>query len=369
MAPFWQEGFGNPSSLHDKGSEAARAVREARREIAALLNASDESEIVFTSGGTESNNTALRSALATQKGRKKIVTTAVEHSSILKPVRALQEEGFEGSLVPVDGRGDLDRKQFTASLTPDTALVSIMMANNETGVIFPVEEIAQEVREKKILLHVDAVQAAGKIPISLKNLSADFLSLSAHKFGGPKGVGILYVRKDAPFRPLLFGGAQERGRRAGTEHVPGIVGMGRAARLMRENFDSRNHKIRELRDLFEKKVLQRIGGVKINGDPSHRVPNTSNLSFEKVDAEALLILLDQEGIYASSGSACLSGASEPSHVLRAMGFSDPKARSSLRFSFGAGNHPDEIEFVIGSLERFTRRLREIEFEEQHPHLI
>ena len=369
MAPFWQEGFGNPSSLHEKGSEAARAVREARRETTRLLNASDDSEIIFTSGGTESNNTALRSALTTQKERKRIVTTAVEHSSILKLAKALREEGFEVVFVPVDEKGNLDRKQFTASLTPETALVSIMTANNETGVIFPVEALGQEVRERKILFHVDAVQATGKIPVSLKNSAVDFLSLSAHKFGGPKGVGVLYVKKGVPFRPLLFGGAQERGRRAGTENVPGIVGMGRAARIVRENFDSRNQKIRELRDLFEKEILQRIEGVEINGDPKNRVPNTSNLFFEKVDAEALLILLDQEGIYASSGSACLSGAPEPSHVLKAMGFSDPRARSSVRFSFGAGNHPDEIDVVVGSLERFIRRLREIEFEEQHPHLI
>lgn len=369
MRPYGQELYGNPSSIHQGGARVARELRRARREVASLLGAEEESEIVFTSGGTESNNAVLRSAFSRGKGRRRIVTTAVEHSSILKTARALEEEGAEIIYLPVSRQGDLDREKFKESLTNDTVLVSVMMANNETGLIFPIEEIGREVHEKGILFHVDAVQAVGKIPFSLKSLPIDFLSLSAHKFGGPKGMGALYIRKEAPFRPLLFGGSQERGRRAGTENVPGIVGLGAASRRLQGVLLEENQKVHELRDYFEGSVLARIPDVRVNGSRTNRLPHTSNLVFEGVDAEALLILLDQEGVYASSGSACLSGTPEPSHVLKAMGFSDARAKSSVRFSFGPENTFEEADEVVRLLERFITHLREIELEEQHPHPI
>lgn len=367
LAPFTSESYGNPSSLHAAGLTAARAVRRARNEAAAFLSVHEETEIVFTSGGTESNNAAFRSALFTQKGKRRIVTTAVEHSSILKLCRALEEEGVEVVYCPVDRRGHLDLERLKEALTPETALLSVMTANNETGVIFPVEEIGREAGSRGILFHVDAVQAVGKIPLSLKDSSVDFLSLSGHKFGAPKGIGALYVKKGAPFRPLLFGGAQERGRRAGTENVPGIVGLGAAARVVRERGEEEIARVRELRDHFEEKVFQRIASVEVNGDPENRLPNTSNLFFEGVDSEALLILLDQEGVCASSGSACLSGSPQPSPVLKAMGFSNERAKSSVRFSFGSGNTREEAGAVVDWLERFAARLREIEYKKQHPH--
>lgn len=369
MKPFWEELYGNPSSVHQFGSRVAREIRHARQEAASLLGARDESEIIFTSGGTESNNAALRSALWTEKGKRKMVTTAVEHSSILKPARALQEEGVEVVYLPVDRKGDLDRERLREVVTENTFLVSIMVANNETGVIFPVEEVGKEVHARGILFHADAVQAVGKISISLKDSAIDFLSLSAHKFGGPKGVGALYVRKGVPFRPLLFGGSQEKGRRAGTENVPGVIGLGEACRQLRKKLGDDNQKVGRLRDYFEEKVFGTIPRVEVNGDRLRRLPNTSNLAFEDVDAEALLILLDEAGISASSGSACLSGAPEPSHVLKAMGFSNERAKSSVRFSFGPENTSREADEVITHLQRFASRLREIELKEQHPHSI
>ena len=367
MEPFWEVLYGNPSSIHRAGGEVARELRRARQRVASFLGVQDESEIIFTSGGTESNNTVFRSALWTGKGKPRIVTTSVEHSSVLKLARALQEEGVEITVVPVSEQGDLDRGKLRAAISNEVALVSVMMANNETGVIFPVEEIAREVREKGALFHVDAVQAVGKIPFSLGKLPVDFLSLSAHKFGGPKGIGALYVRKGTPFRPFVFGGGQERGRRAGTENVPGIVGLGAACDRLQKNLSQEIQKVKELRDNFEREVLGSISSVQINGNRQNRLPNTSNLAFEGVDTEALLILLDEEQVCASSGSACLSGAPEPSHVLRAMGFSNERTRSSVRFSFGAQNTQGEIRQVAKLLERFVSRLREIDLKEQHPH--
>ena len=367
MEPFWEGLYGNPSSIHQAGTAAAREIKQARRETASLLGVQDESEIIFTSGGTESNNAALRSALWTQKESSGLVTTTVEHSSVLKPVRALQEEGREVILVPVSGEGELDLERFQKAVTEKTGLVSVMMANNETGVVFPIEEVGKYAHDQGALFHVDAVQAVGKIPFSIKSLPIDFLSLSAHKLGGPKGVGVLYVRKGIPFRPLLFGGGQERGRRAGTENVPGIIGLGAACRRLQRGLAEEVVKMKKLRDYFEEEILHSIPKVQVNGNRGNRLPNTSNLTFEEVDSEALLILLDQEGVYASSGSACISGAPEPSHVLKAMGFSNERARSSVRFSFGPENTLEEVEFATGLIERLVKRLREIELKEQHPH--
>ncbi|MBI2167682.1 MAG: aminotransferase class V-fold PLP-dependent enzyme [Candidatus Omnitrophica bacterium] len=368
MAPFWREFMGNPSSIHQAGRLADKAVREARRETAHFLGA-EESEIIFTSGGAESNNTVFRSVISTEKGKREIVTTTVEHSTVLKPVRALQEERIEVTFLPVDESGALNLEKLEESLTPETALVSVMMANNETGVLFPIEKIGRKVREKGILFHVDAVQAVGKIPVSLRSLPVDFLSLSAHKFGGPKGVGALYLRKGTPFRPLLVGGAQERGRRAGTQNVPGIAGLGAALRGLKEGMDGESQRVKDLRDDFEEKVLRKIPSVQVNGDRQNRLPNTSNLAFEDVDQEALLILLDEAGLRASQGSACFSGSPEPSHVLRAMGFSEARAKSSVRFSFGAENTREEVGVAVELLVGFVGRLRKIELEHQHPHSV
>ena len=367
MAPFEKEWFGNPSSLHKAGVHAAREIRRARHEVASLLGARQDSEIVFTSGGTESNNAAFRSALFTSRGRRRIVTSAVEHSSILKLARALEEEGIEASYLAVDRDGHLEREKLLDTFTSDTALVSLMAANNETGVIFPVDELGAEVRSRGILFHVDAVQAVGKVPFNLKESPIDFLSLSAHKFGGPKGIGALYVRDGVPFRPLIFGGAQEKGRRAGTENVPGIIGLGAACRYLQKQMTEEADRVRRVRDAFENEILRKIPRTFVNGDPAQRVPNTTNLTFDGVDAEALLILLDEEGIYASSGSACLSGSREPSHVLRAMGLPKERARNSVRFSFGRGNTLDQAEETVGVLIQQVARLREIELEKQHPH--
>lgn len=367
MEPFWVDHYGNPSSIHQAGVGAARALKQARQNTASFLGILDESEIIFTSGGTESNNAAFRSALWTQKGRRRIVTTTVEHSSILKLSRALQENGIEVTPIPVSKQGELDRDQLERALGDDVALVSVMMANNETGVIFPVEDIGRRVREKRILFHVDAVQAAGKMPFSVGKLDVDFLSISAHKFGGPKGVGVLYVRKGVPYRSFVFGGGQERGRRAGTENVPGIVGLGATSERLKKNLLADIQKMNKLRDLFEKEVLSSISACEINGQPGNRIPNTSNLAFQGVDTEALLILLDQEGVCASSGSACVSGAPEPSHVLRAMGHSNERARSSVRFSFSPRNTHEEVSQAVNLLKQLVSRLREIDLKEQHPH--
>jgi len=367
MEPFWADQYGNPSSLHQAGRQVARELKQARRDIASFLGASDESEIIFTSGGTESNNAAFRSTLWAARPKRKLVTTAVEHSSILKLAKALQEEGALVDYVNVSQEGDLDLGRLKLALGPDAALVSVMMANNETGVLFPVAEIAKWVRDANILFHVDAVQAVGKIPVLLKDQPIDFLSLSAHKLGGPKGVGVLYVRKGVPFRPFCFGGGQERGRRAGTENVAGIIGLAAACQRIQKQGEEENRKIRRLRDQFEEKVLKKIPNVAINGRQENRLPNTSNLAFKGVDSEVLLILLDEAGICASSGSACVSGAPEPSHVLKAMGFSSERARSSVRFSLGPENTPVEIEETVKAISLLVARLREIDLKDQHPH--
>lgn len=367
MEPFWGEFYGNPSSLHQMGISVKRHLKEARREVASFLGAEDENEIIFTSGGTESNHAAFRSALWNVKGKRQIVTTAVEHSSVLKLAKALEEEGVKINYAPVLREGDLDSSKLLTETNDETALVSVMMANNETGVIFPIAEIGEKLRQKGILFHVDAVQGVGKISISLKSLTLDFLSLSGHKIGGPKGIGALFVRKGVPFRPFIFGGAQERARRAGTENVPGIVGLGAACRRLQKNLSAEILKIQVVRDYFEKKVFQLVPSVAINGNRNNRLPNTSNLAFEGVDSEALLILMDEAGICASSGSACISGAHEPSHVLKAMGLSRERAKSSIRFSFGHQNTSNEIDEAVRLIQGFVGRLRQIDLKEQHPH--
>jgi cysteine desulfurase len=356
MAPFLTEFWGNPSSAYRFGKEIARHVETARAQVAALIGA-DPAEIVFTSGGTESSNAAIHSALALQPQRRHLVTTAVEHPATLRCCQQLQRQGCEVTYLPVDADGRLDLGALEQALRPDTALVSVMWANNETGVIFPVEAVAAVCRARGVLFHTDAVQAAGKVSLDARAAGPDYLSLSAHKIYAPKGVGLLYVRQGAPYHPFVVGGHQERDRRGGTENVAGLVGFGRAAELVRGSLATESARVRGLRDRLEEQILARIPQTRRSGAPEPRLPNTSNLAFEPVEAEALLLRLDQAGICASSGSACATGSAEPSHVLRAMGFSLIRARSCLRFSLGRYTTPAEVDFLLERLPGMAAQLR------------
>jgi len=356
MAPFLTEHWGNPSSAYSLGRESADSIAKARAKAAGLLN-SDPNEIVFTSCGTESNNSALRSALETNPGKRHVVTTAVEHSANIKFCQHLKKAGVETSLLPVESDGSIDLHLLEQSIRPDTAIVSVMWANNETGVLFPVEEVAAICRSKGVLFHTDAVQIPGKLAIDVKSLGVDFLSLSAHKFHAPKGIGLLYVRRLTRFQPYVIGGQQERGQRGGTENVAFIVGLGRAAELAAANLTEENRRVRGLRDRMEKAILRSIPGTSRTGASEPRLPNTSNISFESVEAEALLLALDEIGVCASSGSACTTGSLEPSHVLTAMGLSPERAQSSIRFSLGIYNSDEEVNYLLKHLPPIIARLR------------
>jgi cysteine desulfurase len=356
MLPFLTEYWGNPSSAYHFGHRLAEDVDRARTSVAELVGA-EAGEIIFTSCGTESNNTALRSALLTQPGKRHIVTTAVEHSATIKYCRALEREGVEVTYLPVDGRGLLDPGSLRQAIRDDTALVSIMWANNETGMLFPIPEIAAVCRERGVLCHSDAVQCAGKLPVDLAAVPVDMLSLSAHKLHAPKGIGALFVRRKTKFQPYLIGGAQERGRRGGTENVPYIIGFGHAARLAMAQMAAEQQRIRSMRDRMEAELLQRIPRARLNGAPEPRLPNVTNLSFGDVEAEGVLMLLDQAGICASSGSACTTGSLEPSHVLTAMGCGPALARSSLRLSLGRYNTEADVDQVIAALPGIVETLR------------
>jgi cysteine desulfurase len=358
MLPFLRDHYGNPSSIYKFGSQTAREVEEARAKVAALLNA-DPKEIVFTSCGTESNNAALHSALATHPGRRHILTTAVEHSAIIAHCAFLQKQGCEVTFLPVDADGSLDLHLLDQSIRPDTALVSVMWANNETGVVFPIEEIAAICHSKNVLFHTDATQVPGKMKIDVKALDADLLTLSAHKLHAPKGIGLLYVKRRIKFQPYLLGGHQERGRRAGTENVAGIVAFGRAAELALANFQDENTRVRALRDRMEKGILTGIPNTIRNGAKEPRLPNTSNIAFDFVEGESILLHLDQIGVCASSGSACTTGSLEPSHVLTAMGISSARARGCIRFSLGIYNTGEEVDHLLEHLPRIISKLREI----------
>jgi len=357
MMPYLSEFYGNPSSAYRFGSQVADALEKSREQVAALLGCGPE-EILFTSCGTESNNAAITSALQIDPDRQHIVTTAVEHSAIVKHCEALAKRGHEVTWLGVDERGQIDLRELERAIRPDTAIVSTMWANNETGVLFPIEEIAEIVRAKGALFHTDAVQAVGKIPIRLKEggqAKINFLSVSGHKLHCPKGVGVLYINRRTRFNPFLIGGGQEDGRRAGTENVASIVALGEAAERAGAAMEFENSAVRALRDLFENAVLERIPGTEVNGDREARLPNTSNVSFAGVDSEAVLMLLDQQGVCCSAGSACTAGSIHPSHVLRAMGFSTERARSSLRFSFSRFSTEEEtrkaIEILVGVVEK------------------
>ncbi len=356
MLPYFHDLYGNPSSMHSFGGQVGRRLRLARDQVGALIGASAD-EIIFTSCGTESDNTAIRSALAANPGKRHIVTTRVEHPAIHALVAHLAQEGYWMTELPVDGDGRLNLDDYARSLTPDTAVVSIMWANNETGVLFPVEELAVIAQRKGILFHTDAVQAVGKIPIDLRNSVIDMLSLSGHKLHAAKGVGALYVRKGTKFSPYLIGGHQEKSRRGGTENVPGIIGLGVACELAARNLEKEKTSVKDLRDKLESALLEKVPNSRVNGDRQHRLPNTSNISFESVEGEAILLLLNEFGICASSGSACTSGSLQPSHVLRAMGVPFTMAHGSIRFSLSIYNSEPEIDFVIEKFPPIIDRLR------------
>ncbi len=358
MVPFLKEFWGNPSSAYHFGSQVGKYVEDARAKVAALINA-DPKEIVFTSCGTESNNSAIHSALVTNPKKKHVITTAVEHSANINFGEYLQKQGFEVTFLPVETDGSLDLHLLEKSIRPDTAIVSVMYANNETGVIFPIEEIAAICRSKGVLFHTDAVQTPGKIKLDVKNLGCDFMSLSAHKLHAPKGIGCLYVKKRTKYQPYVIGGHQERGKRGGTENVANIVAFGRAAELAMEKLDEENTRVRALRDRLENTILSTIPNTIRNGAKEARLANTTNIAFEFVEAEAILLLLDGHGICASSGSACTTGSLDPSHVMMAMGLSPMRARGCVRFSLGIYNTDEEVDFLLKTLPPIIKRLRDI----------
>jgi cysteine desulfurase len=355
MLPYLTERWGNPSSAYLFGHDLTQALEAAREQVAALLNA-EPREIIFTSCGTESINSALHSALVTQPAKRHVVTTAVEHSATLKFCAFLQKQGYEVTHLAVSPTGALDLTLLEKSIRPDTALVSVMSANNETGVLFPVAAIAEICRNKGVMCHTDAVQMAGKLKLDVKELGVDWLSISGHKFHAPKGVAALYVKRGVKFQPFVMGGGQERGRRGGTENVASIIGLGRAAELALAGC-SQQSRVGALRDKLESGVIHSVPGTQVNGGLEPRLPNTSNIAFDGVEAEGILLLLDQAGICASSGSACTTGSLDPSHVLLAMGFSAARARSSIRFSFGIYNNDADVDHTLQQLPGIIEKLR------------
>ncbi len=357
LLPYLGELYGNPSSMHTFGGHLYRKIEEARAKVAVLIGAEPE-EIIFTSCGTESDNTALMSAVESYPEKRHVVTTRVEHPAVLNFCKHLARKGYRVTFLPVDALGRFDMDAFLKALDEDTAVVSVMYANNETGVVFPVREIGEILRDRKILFHTDAVQAVGKIPVDVKVLPVDMLSLSGHKLHAPKGVGALYVRKGTRFYPYIIGGHQERGRRAGTENVASIIALGKACELAMENLP-REGDVRRLRDRLETSLLQCCPDARVNGDTLHRLPNTTNISFEYVEGEAILLRLDEYGICASSGSACTSGSLEPSHVLRAMGVPFTAVHGSIRFSLSRYTTDAEIDRVIDVMPSIIGELRSI----------
>jgi len=360
VAAVTQDVFGNASSVHHFGQEAKAALDEARSAVAALIGA-DPSEVVFTAGGTESDNFALRGAADALEptGRRHLVATAIEHEAVLNTLKALARRGWRTTLVPVDQSGVVSPDRIREALADDTAIVSVMHANNEIGTIQPVAEIAALARARGALFHTDAVQSAGKVPINVKTLGVDLLSLSAHKFNGPKGAGILYVKRGTRMQPILTGGKHERNRRAGTENTAAIAGMGVAARQAVQKLETEAGRLAALRDRLESGILAAVPGTVVNGGSSLRVPNTTNISFDRVEAESLLIALDLEGIAVSTGSACSSGTLEPSHVLKAMGLPVHRTQNSLRFSLGLFSTQAEVDRVIETLPRLVEKLRSL----------
>ena len=360
VAAATQDVFGNASSVHHFGQQAKATLDDARSAVAALIGA-DPSEVVFTAGGTESDNFALRGAAEALEatGRRHLVATGIEHEAVLNTLKALARRGWRTTLVPVDQSGVVSPEDVRDALADDTAIVSVMHANNEIGTIQPVSEIAALARARGALVHTDAVQSAGKVPIDVKTLGVDLLSLSAHKFNGPKGAGVLYVRRGTRMQPILTGGKHERNRRAGTENTAAIAGMGVAARQAVQKLGTEAVRLAALRDRLESSILAAVPGTVVNGGDSLRVPNTTNISFDRVEAESLLIALDLEGIAVSTGSACSSGTLEPSHVLKAMGLPVHRTQNSLRFSLGLFSTQAEVDRVIETLPRLVEKLRSL----------
>lgn len=358
MRPYFCELYGNPSSMHFFGGQVQKKVDEARKRAAALLGAAPE-EIIFTACGTESDNAAIRSAIEIFPEKRHIITTRVEHPAVLTLCRNLGKRGYRVTELNVDGEGRLDIDELKKALDVDTAVVSIMYANNETGVVFPIEEIGGIVKEKGALFHTDAVQAVGKIPLDMGSSTVDMLSLSGHKLHAPKGVGALFLRKGVPFRPFMVGGHQEKSRRAGTEATASIIALGKACELALKHMEYENTRVRAMRDRLEKELLELIPNRRINGGGAERLPNTVSIAFEYVEGEAILLLLSEKGICASSGSACTSGSLEPSHVLRAMGVPFTCAHGSIRFSLSRFNTDEEVDTVIRELPPIIKRLRDI----------
>lgn len=356
MLPFLTEHYGNPSSIHRFGSAVGERLTMAREQVANLVGATDPIEIIFTSCGTEGDNAAIRGMLEARPNKRHIVTTQVEHPAVLGLCQHLEKKGYRVTWLSVDENGGLDAEELRSALTDDTALVSVMWANNETGVIFPIEQIGAIVKAKGIPLHVDAVQAAGKIHLKVKDLPVDLMTISGHKFHAPKGIGALYVKRGLTFPPFMIGGHQERNRRGGTENVPGIIGMGKAAEVASSRIDSDATRIRGLRDQLESLLLRSCPGSRVNGDVQKRLPNTCNISFRYLEGESILVLLDQQGICASTGSACTAGSSEPSHVLRAMKVPPDWLQGAVRFSLGRFNTEKEIDYVNEKMPAIVQRL-------------
>jgi len=358
MKPFFCELYGNPSSMHTFGGQIGIKIRHAREQVADLLGC-ESTEIIFTASGTESDNTAIMGTLMATPNKRKIITSRVEHPAVLTVCRELENHGYTVVELPVDKQGQLDLAELENQIDDDTAMVTIMYANNETGVVFPIQEIAEIVTGKGLIFHTDAVQAVGKIPLNLSNSHIDLLSISGHKLHAPKGVGALYVKKGTRLSPFMLGGHQEAGRRAGTENVPGIIGLGKACELAAKNIEEENLRVKSLRDKLETALLEKCPSSRLNGDKDNRLPNTTNISFEYIEGEAILLMLDKYGICASSGSACTSGSLEPSHVLRAMGVPFTAAHGSIRFSLSRYSTEEEVDYTIEKMPQIVNKLREL----------
>jgi cysteine desulfurase len=356
ILPFYHEKYGNPSSMHNFGGQLASDIKIARGQVANLMNA-NESEVVFTSGGTESDNAAIRGVLEAYPEKKHLITTRVEHPAILSLFNHLEKRGYQTTYLSVDSKGRLDIQQLQEAIRPDTAIVSVMFGNNETGTIFPIAKIAEIVKQHGVIFHTDAVQTAGKIQLNMKELPVDLVSISGHKIHAPKGCGALYIRRGTRFVPFIIGGHQERGRRGGTENVAGIVGLGKACEIAARNMPADVAKVSGLRDKLEQGILKNIPEILLNGDAENRLPTTTNLSFSYIEGEAILLKLSALGICASSGSACTSGSLEPSHVLRAMGIPFTSIHGSIRFSFSKYNTAEEVDYVLHNLPPIIAELR------------
>ena len=359
MIPYYTEQFGNPSSMHSFGNKVGFALKEARKQIQKLLGAEHDSEIIFTSCGTESDSTAILSALKAQPERNEIITSVVEHPAVLSLCEHLEKDGYKVHYLKVNKKGQLDINKYKSLLSNRVAIVSVMWANNETGTLFPVLEMAELANAAGVMFHTDAVQAVGKIPMDLQSSKIDMLSVSGHKLHAPKGIGVLYLRRGVRFRPLLRGGHQERGRRAGTENVASVIALGKAAEIAMDNMEFENTKVKAMRDRLEEGILKSVSHCFVTGDTNNRLPNTCNIAFEFVEGEAILMLLNKQGIAASSGSACTSGSLEPSHVMRAMDIPYTAAHGSTRFSFSRYNTMEDVERVIEAIPPIMEKLRKL----------